>query len=163
VLLERQTESTVLQLSTELEACRTRLATYSAWELEVDAAIVHAADGNDASLRSLMQATGQGGRTPFDLDRRVAQTIQLAQKLRLSEERALALEKQLVVVQAELVRAKHIAETAAEDRERINKPVSYLIAQLRSAEDMGEASAKESERLQGNYFMRFEARNIYYY
>ena len=138
--LERSSEVQVLRLTAELEAARSRLQTYLCWEREMDSAVLHAAGGPE--FASALDSLIRGGAVSNDIDRRVAQCVQLAQKLRAAEARCSEQELLISELQAETAKMRATIERSAVDTERMDKPASYLVRRLRDVEDELECERK---------------------
>ena len=149
--LERESEGQQQRLQTELHHALARLAGYAAWESEVDAA-VEATEGlpgdiydskgaaENQSLRALLAGIGsnaQGGKGAVSgiLERRLAHTVRLAQKLREKEFAVTRLTEEVERLKANLQAAQSAAEKSVVDSERSLQPASYLVQRLRVSED----------------------------
>jgi DNA repair exonuclease SbcCD ATPase subunit len=142
--LERAGEVQVLQLSSELESAKSRLAVYASWEREMDEAVVHAAKTSDPVDRRTALGALTGG--PVNYDRRIAQVVQLAQKLRLCEVTGEQQAREILSLRDELAAARRDVERSALDSERSMQPASYLVQRLRETEEFVEgAKAKCAE------------------
>ena len=131
--LERSSEVQVLRLTSELDSVRSRLQTYLCWEREMDSAVLHAAGGPEFAFA--LDSLIRGGAASNDVDRRVAQCVQLAQKLRTAEAKCSEQELLISELQAETAKMRTTIERSAVDAERMEKPASYLVRRLRDVED----------------------------
>ena len=146
VELERNCELQVLRLTTELQGLKNRLETYSTWEQEMDSAVIHAAGGPEyaTALESLLRSGKSGREGGLDIDRRVAQCVQLAQKLRIAEVKCSEQELIISELRAAVASMQSSVERNAVDSERMSRPASYLVKRLRDVEE--ELEREQSRR-----------------
>jgi chromosome segregation ATPase len=162
----------------ELDQALQRLRAYELLEDEIDAAVVRTAtmggvknpesfipsfsanidnDDEDMKITAAATTTTTTERLlqsvkgiPTNPERRVKQSIYLAQKLLEIERHRDELQHQLVVLQKELKEAKQQAHIAIDNLARTSQPTSYLVSKLREEEVNKSAYANKCKLLEDN-------------
>lgn len=161
VRLEGDSGHQLQSMRSELDQTIQRLRAYELLEDEIDAAVVRTAamngvknpesfipstsddDDNDDMMITVAKTTTTTTTErllqsvkgiPTNPERRVKQSIYLAQKLLEMERHRDELQHQLVVLQKELKEAKQQTHIAIDNLSRTSQPTSYLVSKLREEE-----------------------------
>lgn len=97
--LEGEKEATVASLQASLDQCKNKLEAYEALEVEIDDAVMRTAHGGESSsemnILTIQQQQFVLRGLPSHPQRRIAQAVQLAQRLLESDKRNAVLSQQL--------------------------------------------------------------------